>query len=75
MKTRRERNAIVFWNHESEAELGCDGVTAVHCLAKPLPCLIPGTPGFIHPALPYHRVTGHAGTKSSPGGFRERCRN
>ena len=41
VKTRRERNAIMLWNHESEAELGCDGVDAVHCLAKPLPCLIP----------------------------------
>jgi hypothetical protein len=38
VQTGRERNAIVFWNHESEAELGCDGVAAVHCLAKPLPC-------------------------------------
>src|ERR1017187_8466488 len=41
VETGRERNAIVFWNHESEAELGCDDLAAVHCLTKPLPCPVP----------------------------------
>jgi hypothetical protein len=26
--------------------------------------LYPGTPGFIHPAMPSHGVTSHAGTKA-----------